>query len=148
MPLALNLIKSLNPGEMGNNHQVLSWGYDLDGDDLSILIYDPNCPDDNDIRIELNIGNPRATTAMRHTKRADPVWAFFTPAFMFAMPPDFSVPLPPQRILNVQNASGSDKFVRLFNPGDAVMAVALTAGNSMFRQTSSGHGCSRTACRR
>jgi hypothetical protein len=127
MPLALNLVKSLNPGDMGNNHQVLSWGYDLDGADLSILIYDPNCPDDNDVRIELNIGNPRQTTAMRHSKRTDPVWAFFTPAYLFAMPPDFTNPVA-ERILKVQNASGSDKFVRLFNPGDAIMAVALTAG--------------------
>ena len=127
MPLALNLIKSLNPGDMGNNHQVLCWGYDLDGDDLSILIYDPNCPDDNDVRIDLNIGNPRATTAMRHTRRGDTLWAFFTPMFMFAMPPDFSIPVP-QRVLRVQNSSGSDKFVRLFNPGDVAMAVAVTAG--------------------
>jgi|GEM_PF-5789769 len=57
-PLALVLIKSLNPGDLGANHVVLVYGYDLNGADLTLHIYDPNFPDDDTRTIRLNIGDP------------------------------------------------------------------------------------------
>lgn len=42
-------------------HQVLAWGYDLNGTSLSISIYDPDTPG-NTNTITLDIGNPTHTT--------------------------------------------------------------------------------------
>jgi hypothetical protein len=48
-------------------HQVLAWGYDLDGTSLTIYIYDPDNMDD-DSTITLDIGDPRhgAPIAVSH----------------------------------------------------------------------------------
>jgi hypothetical protein len=47
--------------DLGNCHQVLAWGYDLDGSSLTIHIYDPdNTVDEN--TITLDTGNPAHTT--------------------------------------------------------------------------------------
>jgi hypothetical protein len=47
--------------DLGQCHQVLAWGYDLDGTSLTIYIYDPdNAGDAN--TITLDIGNPSHTT--------------------------------------------------------------------------------------
>jgi hypothetical protein len=47
--------------DLGGCHQVLAWGYDLSGTDLTIYIYDPDYFGDNNT-ITLNIGNPTHTT--------------------------------------------------------------------------------------
>jgi hypothetical protein len=47
--------------DLGQCHQVLAWGYDLDGTSLSISIYDPDFPG-NTNTITLDIGNPAHTT--------------------------------------------------------------------------------------
>lgn len=48
---------------LGECHQVLAYGYDLDdANNLAILVYDCNDPDNDDSRILLNIGNPTHTT--------------------------------------------------------------------------------------
>jgi hypothetical protein len=47
--------------DLGDCHQVLAWGYDLDGTDLTIYIYDPDTMG-NDNTITLNIGSPGHTT--------------------------------------------------------------------------------------
>ena len=41
-PLGLVRIKSSDISKLGENHQVLAYGYDLVGDDLTLNIYDPN----------------------------------------------------------------------------------------------------------
>lgn len=43
-PIGLVLTVSADPQQLGNNHTVLAYGYDLRGNDLIIHIYDPNCP--------------------------------------------------------------------------------------------------------
>ncbi len=47
--------------DLGGCHQVVAWGYDLDGSSLKIFIYDPDFTGDNNT-ITLNIGNPDNTT--------------------------------------------------------------------------------------
>jgi hypothetical protein len=47
--------------DLGDCHQVLAWGYDLDGTDLTVYIYDPDFSG-NDNTITLDIGNPGHTT--------------------------------------------------------------------------------------
>jgi hypothetical protein len=64
-PIGLVLIKSLNPVDLGQNHVVLVFGYDLIGTDLTMHIYDPNRPDRNDRTIHLSIADPTHTTAVQ-----------------------------------------------------------------------------------
>src|ERR1035437_9543681 len=45
--IGLILLKSWAPGDLGKNHQVLVYGYELDGDSLKLMIYDPNAPGDD-----------------------------------------------------------------------------------------------------
>jgi hypothetical protein len=47
--------------DLGGCHQVLAWGYDLDGTNLTIYIYDPD-NFGNDNTITLDIGSPGQTT--------------------------------------------------------------------------------------
>ncbi|QNI30996.1 hypothetical protein H7849_18030 [Alloacidobacterium dinghuense] len=48
--------------DLGMCHQVLAWGYDLNGTNLSIFIYDPDNPGVDNATIALDIGNPAHTT--------------------------------------------------------------------------------------
>ena len=59
-PLGLVEVESINPFELGNNHQVLAYGYDLDEDsgDLKVLVYDPNGPDDDEVTLSVNLADP------------------------------------------------------------------------------------------
>src|ERR1700704_1817227 len=44
VPLGLVKIKSSQPRDLCKNHQVLAYGYDLNGTDLTLWLYDPNYP--------------------------------------------------------------------------------------------------------
>jgi hypothetical protein len=50
--------------DLGNCHQVLAYGYDLQGSQLKIQIYDPDSPNDNNACITLDISNPQHTTPL------------------------------------------------------------------------------------
>ncbi|MDR7307907.1 hypothetical protein J2X15_003212 [Rhodoferax saidenbachensis] len=137
MPMALILIKDRDVFQMGNNHQVLAYGYDMDGNDLSILVYDPNCPDDNNVRINLDLGNPRQTTRMWHShidsarkEVVENVFAFFSQGYAFIMPPAIPTPDPAavERSFKITNATPGDQLVKVFNPGDTAMLAPLPAG--------------------
>ena len=85
-PISLIEIKSLDPTQMGMNHQVLGYGYDLDGTDLTIHLYDPNEEDDDTVTMSLSIADPQHTTSV--TNSAVPtVWCFFSPDYAFSSPP-------------------------------------------------------------
>jgi hypothetical protein len=51
----LVLVESLNPFDLGKNHQVLAYGYDLDEDSggLSVRVYDPNHPGHDNVLLSL-----------------------------------------------------------------------------------------------
>lgn len=66
-PLALVTLKSYDPFQMGQNHQVLAYGYQLDGTDLQVYVYDPNHPNDDTIRISLDIRDPQHTTEVSYS---------------------------------------------------------------------------------
>jgi hypothetical protein len=56
--------------DLGNCHQVLAWGYDLNGTALTIHIYDPDNPGNNNT-ITLDIGDPAHTTPISVSNFAD-----------------------------------------------------------------------------
>ena len=84
-PIALVEVKTLDPLQMGNNHQVLAYGYDLDGTDLAMRIYDPNHPNDDTITMSLSIADPQHTTPVTHSGGAT-VWCFFRPVYLLVVP--------------------------------------------------------------
>lgn len=57
-PIGLVRVVSADPTQLTHNHQVLAWGYDLDGAALSIFIYDPNWPDQEGVRLILEVTDP------------------------------------------------------------------------------------------
>jgi hypothetical protein len=86
-PLGVVEVKSLNPLELGNNHQVLAYGYDLDegAGDLKVLVYDPNNPDDDGVTLAVNLADPDHPS--RVTFSADPDGrGFFRTAYTPADP--------------------------------------------------------------
>lgn len=64
-PIGLVLIKSVNPIDLGHNHVVVVYGYELIGAALTLHIYDCNCPGLDDRTISLSIADPEHTTAVQ-----------------------------------------------------------------------------------
>ena len=76
-PLGLVKITSANVHDLGRNHQVLAYGYDLDGDDLTLWLYDPNYPDRDDICLALSLASPDGPTQVTYTPSSERVVCFF-----------------------------------------------------------------------
>ena len=97
-PLALVCVKSHDPFKLGLNHQILAYGYELDGTDLRILVYDPNNPDRDDFAITLNVGDPQHTTPVGYSRSLGGdgrIWCFFRTGYSYVAPPvDESPPGP------------------------------------------------------
>lgn len=93
-PLGLVCTKSENPADLGDNHQVLAYGYDLQGTNLVINVYDPNRPRDDGLTLSLDIRRPRHTTPITYIRE---VHGFFRADYGFSPPPpvDHAEPLPP-----------------------------------------------------
>jgi len=85
-PLGLIRLKSSDPFQMGQNHQVLAFGYDLTGTNLRINIYDPNYPNRDDVTMSLSTADPQHTTPVSYST-GEVVWCFFCPDYSFSYPP-------------------------------------------------------------
>jgi hypothetical protein len=58
-PLGLVTVKSMNPMALKENHQVLAYGYETSGNNVSIWVYDPNRPNNDYAALTLKTGkNP------------------------------------------------------------------------------------------
>lgn len=86
MPLGLVKTRSSKPEDLCKNHQVLAYGYDLDGTDLAIRLYDPNYPDRDDVRVELNIANPAQPVPLTYFP-SETVFCFFHTPYTPKTPP-------------------------------------------------------------
>jgi len=60
VPLGQVKLHSVNPARMGENHQVLAYGYDWNEDtgDVRLYIYDPNHPGDDNLSLDFNVRLP------------------------------------------------------------------------------------------
>jgi hypothetical protein len=76
---------SPDPMTMGLNHQVLAYGYRLDGSDLSIRVYDPNQVGIDTVIVALSLADPQHTTAVS-LSGGNPMYCFFQPLYVFAIP--------------------------------------------------------------
>jgi hypothetical protein len=86
VPLGLVKVKSNDPHDLGKNHQVLAYGYDLDGAELTLHLYDPNYADNDGVQIQLNIADTEAPIALTYLP-SETVYCFFHTPYTFARPP-------------------------------------------------------------
>jgi len=92
-PMALIRVKSHDPFLMGHNHQVLAYGYSINGSGVRIYVYDPNHPDDDSAYVEFSTADPEYTTEVRFfTKDGigndDEVMnCFFRTGYKYSTPP-------------------------------------------------------------
>ena len=86
VPLGLVKVESTAPADLCKNHQVLAYGYDLDGTSLSICLYDPNYPDNDAVRMALDIASTRVPVQLAYTP-SEAVYCFFETPYSPKAPP-------------------------------------------------------------
>ncbi|HEY5628811.1 MAG TPA: hypothetical protein VIR16_04805 [Candidatus Limnocylindrales bacterium] len=88
--LGLVTVAGSDPRLLGQNHQVMAYGYDLGADGaLSLRIYDPNTPraQADDVRISLSVLQPRQATPITHNVAIDhPIRGFFHTPYTYHDP--------------------------------------------------------------
>jgi len=68
--LGLVRVRSFWPGDLGNNHQVLAWGFDEDATHkVSLYLYDPNHADDNEVTLAFDAAHPDAANVQFSSSR-------------------------------------------------------------------------------
>ena len=77
-PLGIVTIHSANPADLGQNHQILAYGYADDGSMTTVQVYDPNHPDRDDVTITFDHTRPTHTTAFQYSTGDHTVLGFFT----------------------------------------------------------------------
>ena len=86
-PLGLIMIKSLLPTDLGHNHQVLAYAYQLTGSQATIWVYDPNSPEADDVTLSFDLSNASEPIHVQHNVNSDgPVYAFFATNYSPAHP--------------------------------------------------------------
>src|SRR5262245_59834330 len=86
-PLGLVRVKSSDPFELKRNHQVLAYGYDLDGTDLELRLYDPNRPKDDGVTLSLELSHPTTRTTVLSHPAGPTVFSFFRVPYEARVPP-------------------------------------------------------------
>jgi Aegerolysin len=87
-PICLVKVKSLNPGDLGQNHQVLVWGYLVDGNVVTFAIYDPNQPDVDSVALAFDISRTDVVVGVGTTPPwFGPIHCFTTTAYEVGSPP-------------------------------------------------------------
>jgi hypothetical protein len=86
-PLGLVRVKSHSPLDLKQNHQVLAYGYRLEGTRATLRIYDPNHPDNDDVSISIDLSDPARSDGVTMSPAGRPVLAFFRVKYTRASPP-------------------------------------------------------------
>ena len=86
-PLGLVRVKSSDPFDLKRNHQVLAYGYDLEGTDLELRLYDPNRPKDDGVTLSLDLSHPTTRTTVLSHPAGPTVFAFFRVPYEKRIPP-------------------------------------------------------------
>lgn len=86
-PLGLVKVKSANPFELKENHQVLAYGYDVVGSSLTLRLYDPNLPRRDDVTLMLSLAAPTRPTVVTTVPSGPTVFAFFRVSYAPTLPP-------------------------------------------------------------
>ena len=87
-PLGVVRTRSVNPLDVGRNHQVLAYGYHTSPSEVTVGVYDPNSGQDDGIYIRFDPRAPaRPTTFGHNINISHPVRGFFRTAYAPAPPP-------------------------------------------------------------
>jgi hypothetical protein len=86
-PLGLVRVKSADPFELKRNHQVLAYGYDHAGTDLTLRLYDPNHPREDDVTLSIEIADPSVPATIVTSPAGATVFSFFRVPYEPATPP-------------------------------------------------------------
>lgn len=83
---SIGLVRSVSSdiAMLNRNHQVVAYGYDLDGTKLTLRIADPNYPRADDVTLKLDIGDPRGSVT--------PVWSRANPPYELGVVCFFQAP--------------------------------------------------------
>lgn len=140
-PLGLVRVKSTDLRKLGENHQVMTYGYDVKDDQLTLFIYDPNYQDNDKIRIMLDLSGPEEPTTMKYST-GEPLFAFFHVRYRFNPPPVESAAKGRILIFEGRNFEGRAKDISLGSPNlslsedgffdDQVSSFIIANGNWMF----------------
>jgi hypothetical protein len=89
--IALVQVRSLLPTDLGENHQVVVYGYELSGSTVTLHVHDPNDSIDasrDHVTFSLNIGfTDRVIDVQRRPAGAHPIICFFRENYSFRSPP-------------------------------------------------------------
>jgi hypothetical protein len=156
-PLGLVCVETTDIRRLGENHQVLAYGYDLVGNDLTLFIYDPNWHDRDDITLKLNVGDPEHKVQVAYSDGRT-VNSFFQTRYTFSRPP--SDQPAPGRILLYEGEDfcgrcidvvRSQPDLTLFKEGyfnDRTSSMTILGGNwSFYRDPHFGSPFSRRSTR-
>ena len=84
-PLGLVRVRSADPFDLKHNHQVLAYGYAIEGSALTLRLYDPNRPGDDGVRLSLDLADEGRRPSMVPASR--PVLSFFRVGYSPSIPP-------------------------------------------------------------
>jgi hypothetical protein len=107
-PLGLVHIKSTDLKRLGENHQVLAYGYELINNELTLFIYDPNYHDNDKVTLSLNIKDPNHPVEVKYWRNKK-VNCFFMEHYAFSMPP--GIETLPGRILLFEDKNFGGKSI-------------------------------------
>jgi hypothetical protein len=86
-PLGLVLTKSHDPFDLKKNHQVLAYAYELEGERLTLRLYDPNHADRNDVSLSVGLVYPRRPANAVLLPGSTRVYSFFRVGYRPSTPP-------------------------------------------------------------
>jgi hypothetical protein len=89
-PAALGLVTvaTADPRRLGQNHQVLAYGYRLAGSEVTMQVYDPNTGQDDGVHIRFAASAPDGAATFAHNINIGwPVRGFFLTGYSPAAPP-------------------------------------------------------------
>jgi hypothetical protein len=86
-PIGLITVKSSNPFDLKKEHQVLVSGYDLEGELVTLHLYDPNQPGRDDIVLRFDAAESIRAQPVAVEPVGPPVLAFFRVTYRPATPP-------------------------------------------------------------
>lgn len=87
-PICVVKVKSLNPMDLGANHQVLVWGYHVDGTVVRLAIYDPNRSDNDACEILFDAARTDVVVGVgTNPPDLGPIHCFLTTSYTATTPP-------------------------------------------------------------
>jgi hypothetical protein len=87
VPLALVTVASASPLLLGRNHQVVAYGYALDGPEVTLAVYDPNSGPDDGVVIRFSTAQGSGARFAHTIEIGWPVRGFFLTRFTPREPP-------------------------------------------------------------